>query len=1105
MVVTGTLRVWILRYPMSNLTTSRQLARTPARPRAGRLHAQTAQERAAGPDGHTPREISDPVWQELAKALYHKPHYALTLAQRLTRLAQERRDADARSRAELAGLRALNLCCAFNQAAAAGEKAARRFEKCRESGNAARAWLEAGWAHLFLGDYAAVHAALARINGAQTGENQIRRKWIEALLIEYQGDPQHAIPLYQEISAAWRARNDLPNAMRALRDEANATLRSDATRARELLTLVRNFFVETHAPLDVAWCDYISVKLLSEQNEFTAALAAANRLRNFFVRHNMPLCVGLCDMSRGLLHHYLSEYGTALKILTRAHRELLAQGALADASSCQLNIGVALTELHRYDEAVFHLQEVSERALALGQRTKYALCLVNLGWARSKQGRFVEALQYYARARSEYEQAKLPIQLAYFCDVNEGVVYLSLGQFVQARQVLERARAVLAREHVPAYLAECEMCLAQVYSSMGQHSAACRALEHARTVYQTETQQPAWVGVCNRQLASLAIRRGDFEQARVLLAEAEGIFRETGQPIELAMTDLVSAELALAQSKQERAAHLFRAARRRFGEALPDLAWRGEYGLGRVAEARARYTQALARYLNAIKMIAIVRGTLVTEAWSNTFFGARSSVYQDALRLTYAQGQPAMLLDIIEAAKARLLSVTLARHEWRSPKQRQHGRPDRAHTRLLKLQREILELEKKLMAQTRLDAAPGLRGGVETLSGTLNALQETRAHYEHTVSQIRVTQRGLEGAPVVDPFELEKFCAQAIKRWGTRWAGLVYYFYRGGLMIVTVEADRIRTKRMRLSAQERIWLSEYCNPDHQKRERYYRGTLHGFAVEGDITVGLSALTARLIPPWILERTDEPMLVISPHEQLHQLPFHALCDKHGYLLERFRFLYAPSLQVWTQLASAPTAAGDKMLVCGLEEFGNDIPPLPSVRAEVRGLKKLGGSKTRVLWDKDALRASLLKMNQAGALRDVNILHFATHAIVDMDAPHWSRILLADGHLSLADVLDLSLKARLVTLSGCSTAMGTGGAGDEWIALARAFFYAGAQTVVATQWAVEDNRATSGLMQEFYQQLERGCPIADALRGAQLRLMQNGKPPYLWAAYAVLGSG
>ncbi len=69
--------------------------------------------------------------------------------------------------------------------------------------------------------------------------------------------------------------------------------------------------------------------------------------------------------------------------------------------------------------------------------------------------------------------------------------------------------------------------------------------------------------------------------------------------------------------------------------------------------------------------------------------------------------------------------------------------------------------------------------------------------------------------------------------------------------------------------------------------------------------------------------------------------------------------------------------------------------------------------------------------------------------------------------------------------------------------RAFIYAGAPSVVASLWNVNDE-ATAFLMKELYRNL-KGLDKADALRTAQLELLKNPKSnkPYYWAAFYLIG--
>ena len=109
------------------------------------------------------------------------------------------------------------------------------------------------------------------------------------------------------------------------------------------------------------------------------------------------------------------------------------------------------------------------------------------------------------------------------------------------------------------------------------------------------------------------------------------------------------------------------------------------------------------------------------------------------------------------------------------------------------------------------------------------------------------------------------------------------------------------------------------------------------------------------------------------------------------------------------------------------------------------------------------------------------------------------------MRLHEIYNLELRADLVVLSACQTALGSEFKGEGLVALTRGFLAAGAPRVVASLWSVDD-RATAELMGRFYRGLIAGklAPGA-ALRRAQLELAGSPrwKSPYYWAGFALQG--
>jgi len=148
---------------------------------------------------------------------------------------------------------------------------------------------------------------------------------------------------------------------------------------------------------------------------------------------------------------------------------------------------------------------------------------------------------------------------------------------------------------------------------------------------------------------------------------------------------------------------------------------------------------------------------------------------------------------------------------------------------------------------------------------------------------------------------------------------------------------------------------------------------------------------------------------------------------------------------------------------------------------------------------------------GELATYDYIHFATHGFVNTQYPELSGLLLSqnanskeDGILYTGEILGLNLKANLVTLSACETALGKKIEGEGVRGLTTSFLFAGARNVVASLWKVADE-STSTLMITFYDELLSGKDKATALRLAKQRLLSDEKykHPYYWAPFIQVG--
>lgn len=189
----------------------------------------------------------------------------------------------------------------------------------------------------------------------------------------------------------------------------------------------------------------------------------------------------------------------------------------------------------------------------------------------------------------------------------------------------------------------------------------------------------------------------------------------------------------------------------------------------------------------------------------------------------------------------------------------------------------------------------------------------------------------------------------------------------------------------------------------------------------------------------------------------------------------------------------------------------LPRLPYTRTEAHAITDL--------LDKDQYIEALdydanLQNFRNFDLQRCHIIHLATHGYVDPRWPELSGLMFSrvdsegksrEWMLTLSEVFSLRLNADLVVLSACRTAMGREFKGEGLIGLSYGFMNAGAGSVVASLWNIQDE-TTAKLMGLFYKNLlHKKQPPAQALREAQQSLRQDPErqSPYFWSAFTYQG--
>jgi hypothetical protein len=236
------------------------------------------------------------------------------------------------------------------------------------------------------------------------------------------------------------------------------------------------------------------------------------------------------------------------------------------------------------------------------------------------------------------------------------------------------------------------------------------------------------------------------------------------------------------------------------------------------------------------------------------------------------------------------------------------------------------------------------------------------------------------------------------------------------------------------------------------------------------------------------------VVLAPQSHSLQVPWAVVAHRAGWRAPDGGLLpltTLPALGVLPRLRGRSAATGGTVVV-----IGDPVGDLPFAQREAEEVAALLG--TTSLLGGEGTRAALLEQ-----LAEARVVHLATHAQFDPSSPLDSGVVLADGVLTARDILRTRLRADLLVLSACET--GSAGAlGGELAGLAQAFLQAGARSLVASLWKVDD-AATATLMSAFHGGRRAGVDTAAALAAAmeQVRVAVGADQAYSWGSFVHMG--
>jgi len=635
-------------------------------------------------------------------------------------------------------------------------------------------------------------------------------------------------------------------------------------------------------------------------------------------------------------------------------------------------------------------------------------------------------------------------------------------------------------------------------------------------------------------LAEIAFERGDLRIAERHQRQAQRLEERLMPESVLSGAGLQRlAKIVLARGAAREACSLATRAVALQERSLPDSFYLAEslQTLGRARLRRGENGLALAAFRRGLAVLEAQEGRLGGPQESRTGFRERHrTLYLDTLEAELRAGKRSAAFQTLERSRARALLNLLA--------ERDLALASEAPPELEAARRRNAVLYDQAQGELTEAGTPP-----ERTARLGEELADLRRQRNEIADRIRRASPKLAGLRYPKPLDL----AAAIDALDPGTLALAYSFgERHGHLFVLSRDSGLHVLRLRGGEAElRREVASFL-------ARIAPGGPGGPGRGEDpaFRAAASGLYARLLAPaerWI-RKADR--LLLLPDGPLHRLPFAALIRPDpeersrtgrawSYLGEWKPLHSALSLTLYAELRrSRPARPPSRLVAFGDPSYPTPVPggeavsgppqrrlrwtPLPQSRIEVERIAALYGREARTFLGERATE------EEAKGLRDADILHFATHGLVDDRSPLDSALVLSipeapaekadNGLLQAWEIFErLRLSADLVVLSACESALGRESSGEGLIGLTWAFQYAGARTVMASLWSVSDP-ATAELMVRFHRHLTAGLSKDRALLEAQRELISgplrvedgsgrkleiDASAPYDWAAFQLLG--
>jgi CHAT domain-containing protein len=787
--------------------------------------------------------------------------------------------------------------------------------------------------------------------------------------------------------------------------------------------------------------------------------------------------LALAHWALGNAHMFCDRPREAIESFERSVDLYREAGRLLDVARVQVS-RVAVETDRGYPEEALEIAErirpVIESSPEEQDRRRVATLALNMGIAMELRGDYEAALATYRRAQEvmreiapddETEVARI--------EQNRALILTKLNRFDEAKAAYLEALDTLENHEVTSDVVRVYTALGWLYDRAGRDADAEEVFSEAHSWLDRLSDKESL------QAADLALHRFKWCLKRDPHAVVNEIARL--RKAYAGRTFLYEQEAALLEARARLQSGDAEGSRRvcaeveevLSGRSLAGLLWRLHHLVGRAWEEEGDLSKARACYEEALEIIERDQRRISDVELRASALEDKLDVYRDLVSLLVKERDYKAAMEVVERSKARALVDALTARLGDIP-------PREETPAVQRLRRELDELRAELdrryrQQRTEMEEASGVREASSTTNNEIARMEQAYIEKARELSRLDPAYGSVLGTYIASPDEVQQSLPP-----DTLLAE--YYTVQAKLFVLLLSSD---------GSLAHFELGEMSEIEPLVEQLPHR------SLKSPSEDVWSDLYDQLVAPWADSLEGVQRIVVVPDGPLHYVPFQALCDTDGYLIERHEVSYAPSATMLALTAQVEPVWRDAMLALGYD--GGQLSHVPAEMGAIAG----SFPELTMFTGEQAGRGRL----EAFAAQ-ANVIHVAAHGDFRPDAPLFSFVALADGRWQAADVYLQCMNASLVTLGACQTGRGRL-TGSDLIGFAHALFYAGAQAAMVSLWSVQD-ASTAALMATFYRGIREGMHKSAALRRAQLALLQSDgenrrwRDPLYWAPFCLIGS-